>query len=91
VAGLSHDCLSQRRPAGRQCTPRLELRSEGPRGGERRADALAAYDRLPRALAGELGIDPSAALQVPQTRILRSDQGREARGWHDRPDGLREF
>jgi DNA-binding SARP family transcriptional activator len=40
----------------------------------RRADALAAYDRLRRSLAEERGIDPSEALQVLQGRILRADE-----------------
>jgi DNA-binding SARP family transcriptional activator len=38
----------------------------------RRADALAAYDRLRRSLARELGIDPGEALQALQGRILRA-------------------
>ena len=57
----------------------------------RRADALAAYDRLRQALAEELGIDPSPALQALHTRILRADQGWEARDLRDQPDWLREF
>lgn len=57
----------------------------------RRADALAAYDRLRQALAEELGIDPSPALQALHTRILRADQGWEARDVRDQPDWLREF
>lgn len=57
----------------------------------RRADALAAYDRLRRTLADELGIDPSAALQSLQGRILRADRGWEARDWASQPDWLRQF
>jgi DNA-binding SARP family transcriptional activator len=41
----------------------------------RRADALAAYDRLRRSLAQELGIDPGEALQALQGRILRAQDG----------------
>lgn len=57
----------------------------------RRADALAAYDRLRRTLAEELGIDPSAALQALQGRILRADRGWEAPDWASQPDWLRQF
>jgi DNA-binding SARP family transcriptional activator len=57
----------------------------------RRADALAAYERLRQALAEELGIDPSAALQALRGRILRAEGGREVRDWRDQPDWLREF
>ncbi len=57
----------------------------------RRADALAAYDRLREALAEELGIDPGAALRALHARILRGDPGWEARDWRDQPDWLREF
>jgi DNA-binding SARP family transcriptional activator len=57
----------------------------------RRADALAAYDRLRQALAEELGIDPSTALQALQGRILRADPGWEARDWGVQPDWLRQF
>jgi DNA-binding SARP family transcriptional activator len=39
----------------------------------RQADALAAYQRLRRTLAGELGIDPSQALRDLETAILRQD------------------
>jgi DNA-binding SARP family transcriptional activator len=57
----------------------------------RRADALAAYDRLRRSLAQELGIDPSPSVQGLQGRILRADAGWEVRRWRDQPDWLREF
>jgi DNA-binding SARP family transcriptional activator len=57
----------------------------------RRADALAAYERLRQALAGELGIDPGAALQALRGRILHADGGREVRDRRDQPDWLREF
>jgi DNA-binding SARP family transcriptional activator len=39
----------------------------------RRADSLAAYDSLRRALSDELGINPSPALQELHLKILRSD------------------
>ncbi len=39
----------------------------------RQADALSAYDRLRRALAGELGIDPSAQLQELHLSLLRGE------------------
>nr|WP_218902085.1 BTAD domain-containing putative transcriptional regulator [Streptomonospora nanhaiensis] len=39
----------------------------------RQADALAAYDRLRRALADDLGIDPSAELQRLHVRLLRGE------------------
>jgi DNA-binding SARP family transcriptional activator len=57
----------------------------------RRADALAAYERLRRALVEDLGIDPSAALQALQGRILNADRGWEIRDWHEQPDWLRQF
>jgi DNA-binding SARP family transcriptional activator len=57
----------------------------------RRGDALAAYRRLRQALADELGIDPSPALETLQAMILRADPGWEIRDWQDRPDWLREF
>jgi len=57
----------------------------------RRADALAAYDRLRRALAEELGIDPSPALQALQSRILRADEGWVIQDWRHQPDWLRQF
>lgn len=41
----------------------------------RRAEALAAYERLRRSLAEELGIDPGEALQALQGRILRAEDG----------------
>ncbi|WP_422647186.1 AfsR/SARP family transcriptional regulator [Actinoalloteichus caeruleus] len=40
----------------------------------RLADALATYDRLRRALAEELGVDPSPALRGLHLRLLRSDR-----------------
>ena len=63
------------------------------RAGEerRRADALAAYDRLRRSLADDLGIDPSEALQALQGRILRADEGWVVRDWANQPDWLRQF
>ncbi|GAA1779670.1 BTAD domain-containing putative transcriptional regulator [Streptomonospora arabica] len=39
----------------------------------RQADALAAYDRLRHALAGDLGIDPSPHMQRLQVRLLRGE------------------
>lgn len=39
----------------------------------RQAEALAAYERLRRALLDELGLDPSPELQRLQTRILEQD------------------
>ena len=57
----------------------------------RRADALAAYDRLREALEEDLGIDPSAALQALHARILRADRGWEVRDWRDQPHWLRDF
>ncbi len=57
----------------------------------RRADALAAYDQLRQTLAGEVGIDPSAALQELHARILRADPGWEVRDWRNQPDWLRQF
>ena len=44
----------------------------------RQADALAAYRRLRRTLAEELGIDPSQALRDLQTAILRQDSSLDA-------------
>jgi len=55
----------------------------------RRADALATYDRLRRALAQDLGIDPGAALQALQARILRADRDWEVSDWPDQPGPLR--
>jgi DNA-binding SARP family transcriptional activator len=57
----------------------------------RRADALAAYDRLRRSLAGDLGIDPSKALQALQGRILRADEARGIQDWANQPDWLRQL
>jgi DNA-binding SARP family transcriptional activator len=44
----------------------------------RQADALAAYQRLRRTLAEELGIDPSQALRDLQAAILRQDPSLDA-------------
>jgi DNA-binding SARP family transcriptional activator/pimeloyl-ACP methyl ester carboxylesterase/predicted ATPase/type II secretory pathway predicted ATPase ExeA len=41
--------------------------------GDRQAEALAAYQDARRALADELGIDPSAALRELERRILQQD------------------
>ncbi|WP_393916305.1 BTAD domain-containing putative transcriptional regulator [Halostreptopolyspora alba] len=41
----------------------------------RRADALAAYDRLRRGLAEEMGIDPSSHVQQLHLRLLRGELG----------------
>jgi DNA-binding SARP family transcriptional activator len=46
------------------------------RGG-RRADALAVYDSLRRALRRELGIDPDPAIQDLHVRILRAEESLE--------------
>jgi DNA-binding SARP family transcriptional activator len=60
------------------------------RGG-RQADALAVYDRLRQALAGTLGIDPSAALKNLHTRILRADPGWETEAGQPQPEWLLAF
>ncbi|GIH21692.1 hypothetical protein Aph01nite_00020 [Acrocarpospora phusangensis] len=49
----------------------------------RQADALHAYQRLRRALNGELGLDPGAPLQELHAAILRDDP--ELGGAHNRP------
>jgi DNA-binding SARP family transcriptional activator len=54
----------------------------------RRADALAAYDRLRRSLAEELGIDPGEALRALQGRILRAGEGRVIQDARNQPDWL---
>ena len=41
--------------------------------GGRQADALAAYQRYAGRLGDELGLEPSAAMQELQLRILRHD------------------
>ena len=43
-------------------------------GTGRTAEALAAYERLRRHLADELGVDPSPALQDQHLRLLRGDR-----------------
>jgi DNA-binding SARP family transcriptional activator len=59
--------------------------------GDRQADALAAYDRLRRELAGELGIDPSPALRTLQAKILSADPGWDVSAPHEQPDWLTRF
>jgi DNA-binding SARP family transcriptional activator len=61
---------------------------------DRQADALAAYQRLRRILADELGIEPSAALRELEHRVLVQDTGLArppATGpgavWHANGDG----
>nr|WP_269329901.1 BTAD domain-containing putative transcriptional regulator [Kineosporia babensis] len=44
-------------------------------GDGRQGEALAVYERLRRAMADELGLDPPAALQQLQTQVLRDDAG----------------
>jgi predicted ATPase/DNA-binding SARP family transcriptional activator len=46
----------------------------------RQADALAAYQQLRRALADELGLDPSPGLQELERRILQQDPGLASEG-----------
>lgn len=60
------------------------------RGG-RQADALAAYDRLRRELAGELGLDPSPALRTLQAKILRADPGWDVAAPREQPSWLTRF
>lgn len=57
----------------------------------RRADALAAYDRLRRSLAEELGIDPGPAIQALQGRILRAEEGRANHDRTGQPDWPGQF
>jgi DNA-binding SARP family transcriptional activator len=51
----------------------------------RQADALAAYQRLRRALADELGVEPGPALRDLESAILRQDASLHAPA-DDRPD-----
>jgi DNA-binding SARP family transcriptional activator len=60
------------------------------RGG-RQADALAAYDRLRRELARDLGIDPSPALRTLQAKILHADPGWDIAAPLDQPHWLTRF
>jgi DNA-binding SARP family transcriptional activator/Flp pilus assembly protein TadD len=62
--------LAQRHPFHEQVHEQLMLALYRAR---RQADALAAYQRLRRSLADELGIDPGPALRELEAAILRQD------------------
>jgi predicted ATPase/DNA-binding SARP family transcriptional activator len=61
--------------------------------GQRQADALGAYQRARRALADELGLEPSKELDALQAKILRQDVGlsRQAPGRHNLPAAVTTF
>ncbi len=67
--------LSVQQPL-RERTHELLIRALAADG--RQGEALAAYERLRRAMADELGLDPPAALQELQSQVLRDDAGLRA-------------